>query len=268
MQVAALELPVAGDALVDDARVKRRDNLHRAGPVLGRDGPRERRLVHVGHADEAAACERRLATPAVAEAKPAHHRRVAEVHLVPVAQKLDVLQVDRLVAADAELEHEPVGKVDQVLVEHRAAAHDGRLPVVAAMCVGARIVDVVHVGPLGAATRAEIAVAGRGQHLPQPLLLGLEGVVGERPILRIGLGSPAGRRWLPLCGVQGGEPVEELLHLPNRVQHVVRGSGAASGLRVVGTPHEDADAAPCQGSEGVLVSDVVAQIDGDHVVSI
>src|SRR5947199_301972 len=99
-------------------------------------------------------------------------------------------------------------------------------------------------------------------------LLGLEGVVGERPILRIGLGSPAGRRWLLLREVQGGEPVEELLRLSNRVQHVVRGGGAADGLRVVGAPHEDADAPPRQGSEGVLVGDVVAQIDGDHVVSV
>src|SRR5207248_703071 len=124
----------------------------------------------------------------------------------------------------------------QVLVEHWAATHDGRLAVVAAMGVGARIVDVVYIGPLGAATRTEMAVAGRGQHLPQPLLLGLEGVVGERPLLRIGLGSPARRRWLPLCGVQSGEPVEELLHFPNRVQHVVRGGGAAGVLRVVGAP--------------------------------
>src|SRR5205807_4032471 len=40
------------------------------------------------------------------------------------------------------------------------------------------------------------------------------------------------------------------------------------GLRVVGTTHEDADAAPRQGSEGVLVSNVVAQIDGDHLISV
>src|SRR2546430_14100987 len=102
MQVAALELPVAGDTLVYDACVKRRDDLHRARPVLDRDGPRERRLVQVGHADEAPAGERRLATPAVAEAKSAYHRRVAEGHLLPVAQKPDVLEVDRLVASHSE----------------------------------------------------------------------------------------------------------------------------------------------------------------------
>src|SRR5947209_19651937 len=116
MQMAALELPVAGDTLVYDACVKRRDDLHRARPVLGRDGPLQGRLVQVGHADEAPAGKCGLAAPAVAEAKPAHHRRVAEVHRVPIAQKLNVLQVDRLVAADAELEHEPGRKGDQVTV--------------------------------------------------------------------------------------------------------------------------------------------------------
>ncbi len=78
--------------------------------------------MHVSHADEAAAFERRLATPVVTEAQAALDRCLADVHLVPVAQQLDVLQVDRLVVADAELEHEPVGQVDQVLVAHRAAA--------------------------------------------------------------------------------------------------------------------------------------------------
>ncbi len=111
-----------------------------------------------------------------------------------IAQELDIRQAHRLLAANPELEHEPVCKIDEVLVAHWAAAHDGRLPVIAAMCVGARIVDVVHVGPLGAATRAEIAVASRGQHLPQPLLFRHEGVVGERPIFRIGRGSPVERR--------------------------------------------------------------------------
>jgi hypothetical protein len=47
---------------------------------------------------------------------------------------------------------------------------------------------------------------------------------------------------------KSGESVEELLYLPNRVQHVVCGGGASGGLRVVGA--------------------VVAQIDGDHVISV
>src|SRR5450631_2112141 len=116
--------------------------------------------MHICHTNETPTRERRLATPTVAEAKPAHYRRVTEVHLVLIAQKLDVLQVDRLISTNPELEHQPVGKVNQVLVEHRAAAHDGRLPVVTAMCIGTRIVDVVHIGPLSTATCAKITIAG------------------------------------------------------------------------------------------------------------
>src|SRR5258707_1476279 len=144
VQVAAFEPSVAGDALVGDTRIKRRDALHRTGAVLGSDGPLQGRQVYVGHADEAPACERRLAPPAIAETKPAYHRRGAEVHLVLIAQELDIRQAHRLLAANPELEHEPVGKIDEVLVAHWADAHDGRLPVVAAMCVGGRIMYFFH----------------------------------------------------------------------------------------------------------------------------
>src|SRR5438270_12710870 len=108
MQVAALELPVAGDTLVYDACVKRRDDLHRARPVLGRDGPLQARLVQVRHADEAPAGKCGLAAPAVAAAKPAHHGRVADVDRVPVAQMPAARHAYRLLAAVAELEPEPV----------------------------------------------------------------------------------------------------------------------------------------------------------------
>ena len=110
----------------------------------------------------------------------------------------DRVDVEPVAVIDTEGQREPVGKIDQALVVDLGSRDIIDEPVVHPGHVGTRIVDIVHVVPLGAATRAEIAVAGRGQHLPQPLLLGLEGVVGERPILRIGLGSPAGRRWLPL----------------------------------------------------------------------
>ena len=53
-----------------------------------------------------------------------------------VAEQLDFGQPDRVPALDPELEHEPVGEVDEVLVEHRHAAEDGRLPVVDPMGIG------------------------------------------------------------------------------------------------------------------------------------
>ena len=63
IEVTSLELPVAGDALVEDPPVERRDDLDRARPVLGREVPGERRLVHAVHADEAPALQPRLRGP-------------------------------------------------------------------------------------------------------------------------------------------------------------------------------------------------------------
>src|SRR3712207_7757465 len=54
VEVTAFEPPVTGDAPVRDPAVERRNHLHLTRPVLGDDGPLLGRLVHVGHADEAA----------------------------------------------------------------------------------------------------------------------------------------------------------------------------------------------------------------------
>src|SRR3712207_8933528 len=50
-------------------------------------------------------------------------------------------------------------------IQDRPSAHDRGLPVVAAVNVGARVVHVVGVGPLGGAPRAEIAVDRKSTRL-------------------------------------------------------------------------------------------------------
>jgi hypothetical protein len=137
----------------------------------------------VGHAHEAPGAQRRLAAAAVAEAQLARDQGVADVELVPVGEQVDVVEPDRVLALDPELEREPVGQVDEVLVEDRAAAEDRGLAVEDAVRVRARVVDASLVLPLGGPARAEVAVARRGQCLPQALLLGLEAVVREREIV-------------------------------------------------------------------------------------
>ncbi len=187
VEVAALEVAVAGDALVDHAAVERRDDLDPAGPVLRREVPGDRRLVHAVHAHEAAAAQAGLPAVPVAEGQLADHQRVPEVVHVPVGEELDVGEAERLVPVDAELQREPVREVDEVLVGHRVGAHDGRPPVVDPVRVRARVVDVVRVLPLRAAPRAEVAVAGRRERLAQPFLRGLEPVVDE---LEVAHGRP------------------------------------------------------------------------------
>ena len=178
--VAALELVVTRHAAVHHATVDRRDDLHPAGPVLGLEGPLEPGMVHVGHAHEPPAPQRRLPPGPVAEAQCTHDHRVPDVELVPVLEQLHLPETHRVLTVDAQLQHEPVGEVHQVLVQHRPPPEDRRLAVVDAVGVGARIVDGVCVLPFCGAARAEIPVARRGQSLAQALLDGLESLVGQR----------------------------------------------------------------------------------------
>src|SRR5260370_32646095 len=136
--------------------------------------------MEVGHAHEPTAAQRRLTAGRVAEAQLADHGRGADLELVPVVEQLDIGETDGILALDAELEHQPVGQVDEILVEHRHAAEDRRLAVVSAVHVRARVMQAVGVLPLRRAARAQVAVARRGQRLAKPLLGRIETLVDER----------------------------------------------------------------------------------------
>jgi len=105
---------------------------------------------------------------------------------VLVGDQFDVVEPDRFPALDAQLEHQPVRQVDQVLVQDRAAPENGGLPVEPAVDVCAWIVDAGGVLPLGGAAGAEVAVARRRQRLPQALGAGVEVVIDKR---KVGHGS-------------------------------------------------------------------------------
>jgi hypothetical protein len=180
VEVSPIQLLVTGDPLV--TRLSRAViTSTRAGPVLGCDDPLDRRQVPVGHADETLADQCGLPCCLVPEADRPGHRRGPDVVLMPVVQDFHAVQAERIVVLDPQLEHQPVRQVDQVLVEHRATAQDGGLPVEATVGVGTRIVHCPPVLPLGGAAGADIAVPGRGQCLTQPFLFGCGSVVRERP---------------------------------------------------------------------------------------
>src|ERR1019366_9045836 len=180
VEVAALELLVARDAAVGHPPVQARYHLHPAGPVPGCERPLDTRLMDVGHAHEPPAAQRRHPAGAVAETQLADHRRGADLKLMPVAEQLDVGEPDRILTLDTQLEHQPVGQIDEILVEHRHATENRRLAVVNAVPVRARVVHAVGVLPLRRAARAQVAVARRGQRLPKPLPGRIETLVGER----------------------------------------------------------------------------------------
>ena len=176
----ALELQVSNDAAVGDPAVDPRDDLHPARPVVRGQRPLDPGEVRVGHAHKPTAGQRRLAAGAVPKANQAARYRPAQVHAVAVVQQLDVGQADRVLALDPQLEHQPVGKVDEVLVAHRHATQDRRLAVVDPMGIGPWVVHPIGVLPLRRASRAESAVAGRGQDLTQTLLIGVIALVIEQ----------------------------------------------------------------------------------------
>ena len=75
VEVAALQLAIAGDHLVGHPAVEAGDHLDSTRPVLGCQRPLDAGLVAVGHAHEAAAAQHRLPAGAVTEAQhPLHHR--------------------------------------------------------------------------------------------------------------------------------------------------------------------------------------------------
>ena len=169
VEMTTPQIKVASDIAVGDPAVQRGDHLDTTRPVLRGEDPLDSGLVAVGHADESTAAQHGLAACPVAEPDASLHRRRLDVVAVPVAQQVNVVQPDRVPTLDSQLEHQPVGKIHQIFVEHRASAHDRGLAVVTAVGIGARIVRRAHVFPLGCATRAEVAVAGRGQCLAQAL---------------------------------------------------------------------------------------------------
>ena len=160
---------VPGDHLVGDPTVETGDDLDATRPVLGRDRPLDTRQVAVSHGHEPAAAQRRLAANPVAEPQFALDQRKPHVVGVSVAQQLHGVEPDRVLTFDPQLQHEPVGEVDQVLVVHGAPAHDRRLPVEPTVHIGSRVVPGAGVFPLCRTSRAEISVSGRGQGLPQTL---------------------------------------------------------------------------------------------------
>jgi hypothetical protein len=109
-----------------------------------------------------------------------HHDVAADVELVAVVEQLDVVEPDRVLALDAQLEHQPVGEVDEIFVEHGQPAQDGRLPVIDPVRVRPGVMHPVGVLPLGGAASAQIPIAGRGQSFAKPLPIRVEPFVGQR----------------------------------------------------------------------------------------
>src|SRR5580693_6419337 len=134
--------------------------------------------------------QRRLPAVEITETNVADDSRVPDVQFMAVTEQIHVGEPDHFLALDAQLEDQPVRHVNKILVEHRHAAQDRRLAVVTAVYVGAGIVHTVGFFPLRRATRAQVAVACRGQRFAKPLRLRLKAVICEQETVHGPSSSP------------------------------------------------------------------------------
>ena len=199
LEVPGVQLPVAGHPVVGHGAVEAGAHGKAPGPVHGADRVADRPQVGVVHARDPAAFDRRDPAFLVLEGQRALHHGFAQTQGVPVVQDLHVQgaakagSARRQAVADSQLDRQPVRAVDQIVVDDRLAVDHAREAVVHPGNVRARVVDHL-IGPvaLEGPPGAEVAVAHRGQCLPQALSGGLEAVVAQGPaVLFQAAGEPA-----------------------------------------------------------------------------
>ena len=137
--------------------------------------------MHVAHRDQAALLERSASPLVVLEAVCSEQHAAPQIELLAIGQDLDSSGIEPVVIADAKLEREPVGEIDEVLVLDHPAGNIGAHPVVAAGEVGAGIVNVIRPRPGGRPARREIAVPQGAQGFADSLPRRVEFFVHQRP---------------------------------------------------------------------------------------
>ena len=137
--------------------------------------------MRVAHVHETALGNAGAPACAVCEHEQSREDSVSQVELLAVVLDLRLLQVEPIAVLDAEPEMQPVGAVDQVLVDDVAPCDLGDETVVEPGDVGRRVVRAAGYRLGGGATGCEVAVSEGAERLPQRLLAGIEVLVDERP---------------------------------------------------------------------------------------
>src|SRR5690606_13129743 len=104
-------------------------------------------------------------TAPIFEADGPKQKATPEIQLLTVREKRNGPRIEAIFAGDAQLDREPVGKIDEVFGLDDAARDVGTKAVVASSEIRPRIVDLVRDRPWPACTRGEIAVAQGTQRL-------------------------------------------------------------------------------------------------------
>ncbi len=188
----AREFLVARHVGVDDAAVQRRGYLECARPVLCGDVERDGRQVRRPHMDQTPFGQTRDPTLRVDEPEIALENPALRVEPLTVVPELGLVDVEPGLAVHPDLQRQPVGQVDQVLILDDPARHLGLQPVVAAGQIAARIVDAIGGTFRRGAAGGEIAVAEREQRLPVALIFRYVALPDQMPAPHAS-GPPASR---------------------------------------------------------------------------
>src|SRR6187200_2529540 len=162
-QVLVVEFEVEFGAGIDDSAINTRAYGYAAGPVIGGQRQLESGGVHIGHGNKPALSERGAPSAAIFKIDAAQKHAAPEIEFLTIRENVHPSQVEPFAAVNAELEREPVRKVNQILVFDDASGDIGALPVVTAREIGSRIIDIIHHGPGGRSPGGKISVAERAQ---------------------------------------------------------------------------------------------------------
>src|SRR5690606_38220449 len=141
------------------------------------------------HVDEAPAHEAGDASPFVAHSKRSRENAASQVELLRVFGDVGGPEVQPRSIRGSKGEPEPVGTVDEILVDDRLPSDLARKLVVDASDVGAGIAHGSRLLFLGGPARCEHPVPKRAQRLAQTFLLRVEPLVPEYPLIAHRFGS-------------------------------------------------------------------------------
>ena len=143
--------------------------------------------VDAGHRDQASLGDSEATAVLIDEPGDAAQHALAQIELDPMLSHFGTVFVDPGPGLtsddDPEPQHQPVGDVDDALVLDGATLHDRAQPVVQAGHIGAGVVHVAGPRFRKGTSGGEVAVADGAQRLAQSLLVRVEAVVGQEPVV-------------------------------------------------------------------------------------
>ncbi len=180
-KVPVVEIPVASDAVVDHCSIKGRHKLYSPRPVFGGQRRHLSGNVWKGHVNDAPVLKRADTSMVILEPNEPLQDSASHVQLLAVGKDIYPGQVEPGRTGQAELEGQPVRKIDEVLVFHDVSCDFGFKAVVPACKIGAWIVYAVAFGFCSGAPGCEITISEGAKRFTKFFVFGVESFIGKSP---------------------------------------------------------------------------------------